>query len=262
VQQESLLTEEIFNSIIYIKVELLIPFRNQARRNFDTIKIEELSKSIQNHGLRQPLTVIESLNLPQHFEVISGERRLRACKLLDFDKVPCIIIHDQKKAEEIALVENIQREDLHPIEIGIAYANLLSSNLDYSQEKIAEKLGVPRTQVVEYLKFSKIPEDITALIIDNNITTRAFLRRISAATTYEEQCKIINHEIAHVNTTKSTLITPKLRKKFKLLNIYYESDRLIIDKKALFYSPKQIVEQVYNELLSLIKQIEVLNQKN
>ena len=113
--------EEKVKEFYMINVENLIPFKNQARIYFDDKEIENLSESIKRHGIRQPLTIIPYEDNKGIFEVISGERRLKAAKIVGLDKVPCIIIHDRNIAQEIAIVENIHRQDLHPIELGLAF---------------------------------------------------------------------------------------------------------------------------------------------
>ena len=113
--------EEKVKEFYMINVENLIPFKNQARIYFDDKEIENLSESIKRHGIRQPLTIIPYEDNKGIFEVISGERRLKAAKIVGLNKVPCIIIHDRNIAQEIAIIENIHRQDLHPIELGLAF---------------------------------------------------------------------------------------------------------------------------------------------
>lgn len=110
-----------------IKVEFLIPFARQARKVFLQEDIDALAETIKEHGIRQPLTVIKSLESEGKYEVVSGERRLRAAIQLGFSKVPCIVLQDASKANEIALIENLHRSDLHPIESAEAFQALISS---------------------------------------------------------------------------------------------------------------------------------------
>jgi len=126
--RSSIYTENFKGEFYNISVDKLIPFKNQARKIFDEKSMLNLAKTIKEHGIRQPLTVIPSDIREGCYEVISGERRLRAAKSIGMEKVPCIIIHDMLKAEEIALIENIQREDLHPVELLKAFSNLLHNN--------------------------------------------------------------------------------------------------------------------------------------
>jgi ParB/RepB/Spo0J family partition protein len=139
-------------------------------------EITSLASTIKEHGVRNPLTV---LSVPEGgFEVISGERRLRAAKIAGLIKVPCIVVHDQGKAEMLALIENIQRQDLHPIELGIAYKKLLARSNEETPDTLATKLGVNRGQVFEYIKYATIPKEIAELIIHHNLGRRPFLREL------------------------------------------------------------------------------------
>ena len=207
-KSDSLLSEFAHDNITVVDIECLIPFPGQARINFDDDKIKELADSINEHGLRQPLTVLSSISEENKFEVVSGERRLRALKYLRYTKVPCIIINSKEKAEEIAIIENILRVDLHPIELGKAYGRLES--LGYTQQKVADKFHVPRTQVVEYIKFSGLPFDIADQLIANKIVKRSILRKISSIEDIKEQesclLSILSNDVINGTTNNSSLV--------------------------------------------------------
>lgn len=175
----SILNENNRQEIIYIDSERLIPYHKQSRRNFDEGELKTLAETIQAHGIRQPLTVMMSPEQDGFFEVISGERRLRAAQLLEIQKLPCILLSDASHAEEIALIENIQRKDLHPLELGAAYANLIKSSVCKTQKEVAEKIGVSRTHVVELMSFIQFPEEVKDLLIEKNIQTRQVYRKIA-----------------------------------------------------------------------------------
>jgi ParB family chromosome partitioning protein len=165
-------------------------YSDQARTHFDDSEIIALSKTILEHGIRNPLTVI---GVDEGFQVVSGERRLRAAKLAGIKNIPVIIINDDKKAEELALIENIQRVDLHPIELGRAYSKIMSNSKENPQQ-LAERLSIPSNQVYEYAAFSKIPESLASLIIKHNLGRRAFLRNLLKLS-IEDMSLIINSEI-------------------------------------------------------------------
>ncbi len=110
----------------YLNVENLKTYSKQARKCFDLEELNKLAETIREHGVRQPLSVIKTEE-PGIYQVISGERRLRAAKISGLEKVPCIILSDTAKVEEIAVIENIQRADLYPIELSNAYTSLLKS---------------------------------------------------------------------------------------------------------------------------------------
>lgn len=165
----------------FISVNDLVPFHNQARINFDEEELQSLAQSIKQHGVRQPLTVL--LNNGK-YEVVSGERRLKAAKIIGMEKVPCIVINNSSQADAIALVENIHRKDLHPIELGIAYKKLLDKEIFLNQVELAEKISVNKSQVSEYVKYANFPLEIQQYIIDNKITSRDKLR--DAVRAYEK----------------------------------------------------------------------------
>lgn len=179
----SLGLEGSVGEFFYIEVNDLTPFHNQARILFDDEEILLLAESIKLHGVRQPLTVL--LN-DGKYEVISGERRLRAAKTIGLTKVPCIIISDKTQADAIALVENIHRKDLHPIELGIAYKNLLDKEIFSNQLELAHKILVNKSQVSEYIKYANLPLEVQKFAISNKIASRDKLRAAVKANEKED----------------------------------------------------------------------------
>jgi ParB family chromosome partitioning protein len=112
----------------------LVSFKNQKRHYFDGEKLKSLAKTIKEHGIGQPLTVIQSEDKLGVFEIVSGECRFFAAKMTGLDKVPCIIIHDRNAAEEIAVIENVQRADLHPLAcISTLYAARKAGRLNQTE---------------------------------------------------------------------------------------------------------------------------------
>lgn len=191
---ESLLTENIYQSIVFFSPDKLIPFKNQWRSYFDQEKLESLAETIKQHGIRQPLTIIASESEKEKFEIVSGERRYRAAIIAGLDRIPCIIIHDQRAAEEIALIENLQRENLHPIELGIAYKRMLDNGMALSQSELALKICVPRTQINEYLHYANIPVAVATVLIEKNISKRSILRKIVKCSEEEQMFDIISNK--------------------------------------------------------------------
>ncbi len=196
---ESILTENSYKTIQFIDVDRLVSFRHQKRKYFDNEKLKTLAETIKEHGIRQPLTVIQSEDNRDTFEIVSGERRFLAAKMIGLDKVPCIIIHDRKAAEEIAVIENVQRADLHPIELGKAYSSLLENKVVSSREELAKKIGVQRTQVSEYISFSKFPDSIADRLISNGISHRRILRKISKCADLAEMEAVLNKALHKID---------------------------------------------------------------
>ncbi len=145
------------NEIIYIQIDKIKPNPFQPREDFDSQSIEELSRSIKEKGVIQPLLVRRRGDA---YELIAGERRLRACKLLRINEIP-IIVRDAKDRDslELALIENIQREGLNPIEEAHAYQHLIDK-FSVTQDKISDVLGKSRASVSNTLRLLKLPHEI------------------------------------------------------------------------------------------------------
>lgn len=206
----------------FLKLDQLIPFHNQARIYFDEDKINELSVTIKKHGLRQPLTVLKSTLISGKYEIISGERRYRAAKLIGLDRVPCIVLNDQDNAEEIALIENIQREDLHPIELGRAYHKLYNAGFCKTHNEIANKLSVPRSQVTEFLSFAEIGEESASTLIQHGISERKYLRKISSIKDSKEREEfihnLINDSLSNIPKENASLKNKGIPKKANIVS--------------------------------------------
>src|SRR5256884_7173770 len=144
-----------------IQIDLIQPGRQQPGKTFDQAKLEELAQSIRTTGIIQPLLVRPSGGL---FELVAGERRWRAAQLAGLARIPAIIrdIPDDNLLE-LALIENIQREELNPVEEARAYKRLIES-LGLTQEEVAHRVGRDRTFVTNYLRVLKLPTDIQKLI--------------------------------------------------------------------------------------------------
>lgn len=171
----------------YLSIDDLIPYSKQARKIFSEEQIESLASSIKEHGIRQPLTVIASESQRGKYEVISGERRLRAARLIELKKIPCIILKESERIEEIAIIENIHRENLHPVELGNAYSELLDKNYFKNQSELSQKLSIAQSSLSEHLKYAKFDEDIKEFLIVHNIKSRDILRKLSRAESKEAQ---------------------------------------------------------------------------
>ena len=237
--RSSAYTEDFKGEYFFISVEQLIPFESQARKVFDPESIESLAKSIGEHGIRQPLTIIKSESSDNKFEIISGERRYRAAKKIGLKTVPCIIIHDRNKAEEIALIENIQREDLHPVELFDAFDSFIKKGLCNTHSEIAEKVGMSRTAVVEIMNLAKLSVQERGEILKNNIRARDTLREILKKP--ESQRKQAISEALNFSQKKpiSTVLTVKIKGKdvifsHNLSNQSLENKSLIREKLQEF----------------------------
>lgn len=157
------------NLILNIPVGSIRPNPHQPRKEFDEFKLQELSDSIREHGLIQPITV--RYIGENRYELISGERRLRACRMAGMDEVPAYIREaEDEDSLALALVENVQREELNPIEIAVGYQRLIDE-CDYTQEVVAKKVGKSRSAVTNILRLLNLPPLIQKALKERNITT-------------------------------------------------------------------------------------------
>jgi ParB family transcriptional regulator, chromosome partitioning protein len=150
-----------------ISLKELRPNPYQPRKVFEPEAIEELKESIKEHGILQPIIARKSI---KGYEIVVGERRYRAAKAAKLDKVPVVVRElTDKQMMELAVLENLQREDLSPIEEGNAY-QLLMEKLDLTQEQLAKRLGKSRPHIANHIRLLSLPTQIQQLIIDDKIT--------------------------------------------------------------------------------------------
>ncbi|MDO9001093.1 MAG: ParB/RepB/Spo0J family partition protein [Bacteroidota bacterium] len=156
------------NSVSTISIKSIEANPFQPRTNFEETALQELSDSIKQHGIIQPLTV-RKLGYDR-YQLISGERRFRASQLAGLTDVPAYIrVADDQAMLEMALVENIQREDLDPIEVSLSYKRLIDE-CDLTQEQLSEKVGKQRSTVTNFLRLLKLPAPIQKALRDQEIT--------------------------------------------------------------------------------------------
>lgn len=143
------------NGVIELKVNQIEPNREQPRKNFDEDALQELADSIKKHGIIQPLVVQKK---GEYYEIIAGERRWRAAKIAGLKHIP-VVIKDYSEQEmvEIALIENIQRQDLNPIEEAMAFKQLMQE-YDLKQDELAERVSKSRTAVTNSMRLLKLPQ--------------------------------------------------------------------------------------------------------
>ncbi len=144
--------------IVRIPIDLIDPNPFQPRLSFDPDALQELAESIRIFGLIQPITVRK--NAPDRYQIISGERRFRACRLIGMDMVPAYIMNANDQGMlEMAIVENIQREDLDPIEVAMSYQRLIEE-CSLTQEQMAQRVGKKRASVTNYLRLLRLPAKV------------------------------------------------------------------------------------------------------
>lgn len=151
----------------YLDIEQLKPNPLQPRLKFDQESIDELAHSIKESGVLQPVIVVSEGN---YYRIVIGERRWRAAQKIGLKKIPSLIRSMPKVQQlETSLVENLQREDLNPLEIALAYQKLIQE-LNYTQQQIAEKVGKDRTSVTNYLRLLNLPKEIQGNLAERKIS--------------------------------------------------------------------------------------------
>lgn len=152
---------------IEIPINQIRPNPYQPRKEFDRKALEELSDSIRIHGIFTPLLVRKAVS---GYDLIAGERRLRAAKMAGLETVPAISVEfTEEQMMEISILENIQREDLNPIEEAAAYDSLIRK-LGYTQEKLAERVGKSREYCANIMRLLKLPVEVQTMVIDKKLT--------------------------------------------------------------------------------------------
>ncbi len=160
-------TERNYNEIVELRVEQIKPNPNQPRKIFDEDRLKELSDSIVEHGLIQPITVIEDEN---GYILIAGERRLRAHKLANLETIKATIIDvEELKLRELALIENIQRDDLNVIELAYSYAQLINEH-DITHEELSKKVFKSRTSITNTLRLLQLSSYAQQLLANDKIS--------------------------------------------------------------------------------------------
>ena len=201
-----------------VKISSVEPNVNQPRKQFDEDALLELSESIKQYGVLQPLLVSDKKD---YYEIIAGERRWRAAKLAGLKEIPVIVKEfSEQELVEISLIENIQREDLNPIEEAMAYKRLIDE-FHLKQDEIAERVGKSRTAVTNAMRLLKLSEKVQQMLIDEMITA-GHARAILSIADKEKQesiaMKIFDEKLSVRETealVKRMLEPPKTAKKSK-----------------------------------------------
>jgi len=212
------------NGVKKIEISLIKPNPNQPRKIFDEEKLQELSSSIKEHGLLQPIVVVEDED--GTYTLIAGERRLRAHKLANIEEIKAIIVdEDELKLRELALIENIQRDDLNIIELAFCYAQLLNEH-NITHEELSKKVFKSRTSITNTLRLLQLSSYVQQFLATDKIS--AGHAKMMIGLTAEEQKKICDTIIGQKLSVRETekLIkdlkekdSPKLKKE-KVTNSY------------------------------------------
>jgi ParB family transcriptional regulator, chromosome partitioning protein len=175
-------------SYLEIPLDAITPNKYQPRTNFDPALLSELAQSIKSNGVVQPIVVRKTGN---QYQLITGERRWRAARLAGLKSIPAVVRDvSEYKTLEWALVENVQREDLNPIEEATAYASLIE-DFDLTQEEVALRVGKDRSSVANYIRLLKLPADVQAKV-QNQQLSMGHARALSAIEKVADQIELAN----------------------------------------------------------------------
>lgn len=250
--------------IVEIDISELRPNPYQPRKEFDAEKLTELAVSIKEHGIIQPIIVKKSV---KGYEIIAGERRYRASKLAGLDKVPAIVrpFTDEQMAE-ISLLENIQRENLNPIEEALAYKQLLEKS-HMTHENLSTKVGKSRSYITNVIGLLRLPSEVQELVSKGKISM-GHARALSKLESDEEIIKLA-HKIDEENITVRDVedISSKEEKKVKITkkvdnNDYKYVEDLLRDKLDTKIKIKdKKIEISFTNVADLNRILEILNVK-
>lgn len=190
----------------FIPTDKIDPSKHQIRTHFAPEEIEALAASIKEHGVLQPILVVQD---GDRYQVIAGERRLRASKMAGLDRVPARVLSAaDREAQEINLRENLDRVDLHPIEEGEGYLTLLEQQYYTSHDSIAKAFGKPKSRVTECISFTRLPMETKAELLAVGTKSRALLRKL-LNTPPEHHMEVIKTAMGFEETGELPFKTPE-----------------------------------------------------
>ena len=150
-------------SAVFLSVSSIEPRKDQPRKDFDREALESLADSIATYGVLQPIIVRENTNFEGNYEIIAGERRWRASKMAGLNEIPAVVVTgDDLKAAQIAIIENVQREDLNPVEEALAYGALMD-RYELTQDQVAKQVGKSRSAVANMLRLLDLPDEVLVI---------------------------------------------------------------------------------------------------
>ena len=192
------------DKVLQVKPEMIIANTDQPRQDFDSDNLNELVASIKEHGVLQPLIAISKDN---KYELIAGERRLRASKLAGLKTVPLIVRGvDKQEKLELALIENLQRQDLSPLETAIAYKKLMEE-FKLTQDQVAKKVGKSRPSITNTLRLLNLPQEIKEALLNRKIT-EAHAKLILSLKNEKEQINLFKKIVQqNLNVQESTQVS-------------------------------------------------------
>lgn len=258
--EETIVNEAKESDVVELDINELRPNPYQPRKVFDEEKLKELAESIKVHGVIQPIIVKRST--VKGYEIIAGERRVKASKIAGLKKIPAIIkdFNDQLMME-ISLLENLQREDLNPIEEALAYQNLLNY-LNLTQEELAKRLGKSRPHITNMIGILRLPEKVRVMLEEGKLSYSQ-ARTISKLSSEEEMINLAEKSLENsLNTRDIEKKTQEIKNpERKKINAEYKA---LEEKLSDYFGTKvkigkKKIEINYNNTPDLNRILEILN---
>ena len=182
-----------------LKISSVEPRRDQPRKTFERESLESLAESIQKHGVLQPIIVRPNQIIEDTYEIIAGERRWRAAKLAGLDEIPAVILDgDDLKIAQVAIIENVQREDLNAVEEALAYQGLMET-FGLTQDQVSKQVGKSRSAIANLLRLLDLPEEVLVMLKNDEISAghaRALLGLESEADMIALAGKIVEKQLS------------------------------------------------------------------
>ena len=219
--------------VVMLRTSFVEPRRDQPRKNFDREQLQALANSISEHGIIQPIIVTEGNN--GYYSIIAGERRWRAAKIANLPEIPAIIRnYDELQIAEVALIENLQREDLNPIEEALGYKTLMDK-FSMTQDKVSERVGKSRSNVANMLRLLSLEDEIMNMLAENRLSmghARALLSLPEGASRIEAAKKIADEglTVRAVEALAKEEAPPKKTKKTEKTSVYPDVERTLSEK--------------------------------
>lgn len=223
-----------------LKIIEVEPNKSQPRRNFDEEALEELSNSIKEYGVIQPIIVTKKDN---YYQIVAGERRWRASKKAGLSEIPAIVRnYDKQKNSEIALIENIQREDLNPVEKATAIRELLDT-YNLTQQQLADKLGISRSGLANTVRILNLDKRVIDLVKEGNIT-EGHCKALLAIDDFDKQYEAAKYIIESGDSVREVEKQMRIKKKTKPMvkNRYQPIYQEIEDSFRNFFGTKVKLE--------------------
>ncbi len=232
------------NNIVDVEIQNLRTGIGQPRKNFNESNLQELAESIRETGVIQPLLVRDTDGTHTTYEIIAGERRYRAAKIVSLQTLPCIVMKiDDTTAHEVALIENIQREDLNPMEEALGYQKIIDT-FGYTQDQMAQKVGKSRSHIANVLRLLNLPQQVQHHISDGNISLGHAKVLVGVENAPSLAKKIIDE---NMNVRETEKYVKKLKRKTPLK----PSPAIDGDIHTLKKTQEQLLSQLYKRSVAI-----------